>query len=69
MIIAQLQVQLSYNTVGIMKVRGFWPQIIPQNQLYIYFMTVLEHWLSIAKPINVTGFMETVPNRRLEAMR
>jgi len=52
-----------------MKVRGFWPQIIPQNQLYIYFMTVLEHWLSIAKPINVTGFMETVPNRRLEAMR
>ena len=46
---------LSYNTVvlyiGIMKVRGFWPQIItPKPTWYFYFQTVWEHWLGIAKP-------------------
>jgi len=37
--------------IGIMKVRGFWSQfIIPLNQLDIYFLTVREYWLGIAKP-------------------
>ena len=47
----------SYSTVvlyiGIMKVRGFWPQIITQNQLDIYFLTVWEYFLGIAKPKNI----------------
>ena len=32
-----------------MKVKGFWPQIITPNQLDIYFLTVREYWLCIAK--------------------
>ena len=36
-----------------MKIRGFWPKIITQNQLDIYFLTVWEHWLDIAKPKNI----------------
>ena len=42
-------------TLGIMKVRVFWPQIIapPQNQLDIYFLTIKDYWLDIAKPKNV----------------
>jgi len=36
-----------------MKVRGFWPKLLPLNQLDIYFLTVREYWLAIAKPKNV----------------
>ena len=43
---------VSYSTVvlhtGIMKVRVFW-QLLPQNQLDIYFLTVRDLWLAIAK--------------------
>ena len=36
-----------------MKVKGFWPKLSSQNQLDIYFLTVWEYWLGIAKPKNV----------------
>jgi len=36
-----------------MKVWGFWPRIISQNQLDICFLTVWEYWLGIAKPKDV----------------
>ena len=36
-----------------MKVREFWPKIITQNQLEIYFLTLWEYLLGIAKPKNV----------------
>ena len=35
-----------------MKVWGFWPRIISPNQFDIYFLTVWEQWLVIAKPKN-----------------
>jgi len=48
---------VSYSTVvlyiRIMKVLGFWPEIITPNQLNIYFLTLWEHWLGLAKPKNV----------------
>jgi len=40
-----------------MKVRGFWPQ--PQNQLDIYFLTVIEYWLGLAKPKIAAGAATT----------
>jgi len=39
--------------IVIMKVRGFGPKLSPQNQLDIYFLTVWEYWLGMAKPKNV----------------
>ena len=36
-----------------MKVCGFWPEIITQNQLDIYFLTLWEYWLGLAKPKNI----------------
>ena len=39
--------------IGIMKVWGFWSKLSLQNQLDIYFLTLWEHWLGIAKPKNV----------------
>jgi len=39
--------------IGIIKVRDFGPKLSPQNQLEIYFLTVWEYWLGIAKPKNV----------------
>jgi len=37
-----------------MKVRGYFgPKLSPQNQLDIYFLTVWEYWLGIAKLKNV----------------
>ena len=49
--------RLSYSMVvlyiGIIKVWGFWPKIIPPKQLDIYFLTLWEHWLDVGKPKNV----------------
>ena len=42
-----------YTCIGIMKVRGFWPKILLQNQLNIYILTVGQYCLGIAKPKNV----------------
>jgi len=36
---------------GIMRLEDFGPKLLPQ--LDIYFLTVWEHWLGIAKPKNV----------------
>ena len=35
--------------IGIMKGRGFWSKLTPQNKLDIYFLTVWEYWLGTAK--------------------
>ena len=57
LVIHKLNNTVSYSTVvlyiGIMKVRGFWPKLSPQNQLDIYFLTLWEYWLGLAKPKNV----------------
>ena len=40
-------------TKGSWTLGDFGPKLLPQNQLDIYFLTVWEHWLGIAKPKNV----------------
>ena len=37
----------------IMKVKDFCPEMSPQNQFNIYFVTSKQDWLGIAKPKNV----------------
>ena len=45
-----------------MKVLGCWPQ----NQLDVYFLTVLEHWLGLAKPKNV---FRSIPSNSYEILK
>ena len=49
----QLVVSLSLRQSQEKRFRDFGQKLSPQNQLDIYFLTLWEHWLGLAKPKNV----------------